>query len=116
MIYRKLSSSGDYLFGNANEFLSGVEAVAQAIITRIKLLQEEWWEDLSEGTPLWQNILGQPANVERVDDIIKERISGTQGVSNIESYESSFNSNTREYSFYAVVNTIYGTTTINEVL
>lgn len=35
MIYRKLDPNGDYIFGsNGNCYLSGAEAVQQAIVTR----------------------------------------------------------------------------------
>lgn len=120
MIYRRLDSNGDYIIGGGvNEFLSGVEAVAQAIITRIKLLKEEWWENLDEGTPLWQSILGQVAGdkaKKTIDTILLKRIQNTKGVNSLESYDSTFDPQTRNYSFSAVVNTDYGTTTVSEVL
>ena len=60
MIYRKLTSNGDYSFGNNKEdFLEGDLALAQAIKTRILLFYQEWWEDLNNGIPMFQNIIGQ---------------------------------------------------------
>ena len=117
MRYRSLKN-GDYFFGGGNnEFLSGVEAVSQAIITRIKLLLNEWWENLNEGTPLWENILGNSGkDIELVDKIILSRILGTEGVLQVKDYESSFNSETRAYSFKATVDTIYGESILKEAL
>ena len=117
MIYRDFSQKDYFIGGGTNEFLQGVEAVAQAIVTRIKLLKEEWWENLDDGTPLWQNILGHSeGNIKLVDEIILKRISGTQGVKDILEYESNFNPSTRGYNFRALVDTNYGSTVIEESL
>ena len=123
MIYRRLDDNGDYIFGQGNaEFLSGVEAVAQAIITHIKLLLGEWWEDVDNGTPLWQSILGTPgteSNLLSIDNIIKDRIMSTQLngenlISTIDSYERNYDPSTRSYSFIAEVTTIYSESVIVE--
>lgn len=118
MIYRKLDSNGDYSFGYGKlDFLSGVESVAQAIITRIKFLQGDWWENLLDGTPLWQQMLGAKGDdlsLQLIDNILVKRISTTKGVNSIESYESSFNRETRSYSFQAVVNTEFGQLSLEE--
>lgn len=123
MIYRKLDDNGDYILGQGRaEFFSGVEAVAQAIITHIKLLLGEWWEDVDNGTPLWQSMLGTPgteSNLVSIDNIIKDRILSTQLngenlVSTIDNYERTYNSNTRSYSFKAEVTTIYSESVLIE--
>lgn len=117
MIYRSFLQKDYFLGGGNSEFLSGVEAVAQAIITRIKFLKEEWWENLEEGTPLWQEILGHPeSNIKLVDEIILKRISGTTGVKDITEYTSNFNPETRKYSFKATIDTNFGQTTVEENL
>ena len=47
MKYRKLTSTGDYSFGNnMNDFVEGSEAIAQAIKTRVLLFYREWWESV----------------------------------------------------------------------
>ena len=54
MIYRMLDADGDYVFGRSKHaYLEGVEAVAQAIKTRLLLLYAEWWEDREDGLPLF---------------------------------------------------------------
>lgn len=116
MLYRRQDKNGDYILGQGtSQFLTGVDAVAQAILTWIKLLYGEWWENVNEGTPLWQSILGQPGsedNLNSIDNIIKDRIlsvrqDGISLVSSIDSYERTYNTNTRSYSFTAIVTTIY---------
>lgn len=116
MLYRRQDKNGDYILGQGtSQFLTGVDAVAQAILTWIKLLYGEWWENVNEGTPLWQSILGQPGsedNLNSIDNIIKDRILSVRQddiplVSSIDSYERTYNTNTRSYSFTAIVTTIY---------
>ena len=126
MIYRQLDNDGDYVLGRGTgEFLKGSQAVAQSIVTHIKLLLGEWWEDVNNGLPLWQSILGQPGsevNKVSVDNIVKSRILstnlyGTNLVASIDDYSSTYSSNNRTYIFEAVVTTIYSeSVTIKEQL
>lgn len=120
MKYRKLSLSGDYTFGlNGNGFYTDTEAVAQAIYTSLKLLQGEWWEDTSQGLPLFQSLLSQPGTPDHIhaaDMFIQEQIASVQGVQQITSFESSYDSVKRIYTVVScTVQTQYGETTLKGV-
>jgi hypothetical protein len=82
--YRKLDLDGDYTFGRRNEFCTDVEAVAQAVRTRLLLLKGEWWENTIDGTPFFEEVAGQffssIEDASQVDLVFSERITGTQGV------------------------------------
>lgn len=110
-----LDVDGDYQFGKGQQnFTYGTYAVAQAIKTRLKLLKGEWWENTSEGLPLFQNILGSPGdqdNLYLVDSLIKERIIGTENVKSIESFSSEYIN--RHYTFSCTVNTKFGEVTVS---
>lgn len=110
MIYRRLDENWDYCFGRGKkDYLTDLDAVAQAIKSRLLLLYGEWWEDLAEGLPLFEQIIGGPAtpsNKNAIDIIIRDRIADTQGVLSVVSFESSFAD--RAYKFTAYVETIYG--------
>lgn len=112
MKYRMLDENDDYVLGSyKNIFLTGKEAVGQAIKTRLKLLLEEWWENTEDGLPLFQQILGTfggEDNLNGVDLIIQERILSTQDVIGLKDFERNFNFKTREYTFSAIVETRYG--------
>ncbi len=112
MIYRMLDSDGDYVFGRGKHaYLEGIDAVAQAIKTRLLLLYAEWWEDREDGLPLWEQILAAPGSQDSltaVDLIFKERIEGTTGVLSLLGYESDFDRDKRKYTFKAAVETMYG--------
>ncbi len=114
MKYRKQDANGDYVVGTGQDFLVDTpEAVAQAIKTRLTLLKGEWFADTSDGLPQDQ-ILGKYTSSK--DILIRQRILETQGVSEIVNFSSVTNENTREYTFTATVNTIYGQATVNQTL
>jgi hypothetical protein len=116
MRYRRQAEDGDYRFGQGyRDFLTGVDAITQAILTRLKLLYGEWWEDQEDGLPLFEKIIGTfgpDGNKQTADILIRERILGTEGVSQISYFESNYVSATRKYTFYCQVETIYGQTEI----
>ena len=117
MRYRKLDKDGDYVFGSgSSDFLvNSPEAVAQAILTRLQLWLGEWFADTSDGTGWKQAILGrQPENLYEMT--LRQRVLETQGVSSIESFASDLNRNTRQLTVSMTINTIYGSTEINEEL
>lgn len=117
MKYRKLDSAGDYVIGSGADFLvNSPEAVAQAISTRLKLWKGEWFVNKNEGTPWNQEVLGKRYAGRNPDSVIKQRILGTDGVTGISSYSSSYDGNSRQFSVTATVETQYGAVQISEVL
>lgn len=111
MRYRKLSPTGDYVFGGQqNDFWRDVpDAPAQAVKTRLELWQGEWFLDNTEGTPYLASIVGKHSQSE-ADAAIKERVTGTQGVVNIENYDSTLDADNRAYAVSMTINTLYGPT------
>lgn len=113
MFYRRLDENGDYSFGHGkSSFASDIEAVAQAIETKIKLFKGEFWYDVQDGTPMFQDILGQKLSNEgknAIDIIITDRILKIPEVSTVLSYSSEIDKINRTYNAVIVVETIYGT-------
>ena len=112
MRYRRLDSNGDYTFGQNNQnFVVDAESVKQAIYTKLNLLYGEWWENIEDGLPFFEQIAGKfgtSENLNSADLVIRERIINTEGVSQIIEYQGTFDSQNRTYSVYTKVNTIYG--------
>ena len=110
MAYRRIDSTGEPVFGQGRQdFLTDVDAVGQAIVTRLHLYLGEWWEDLNEGIPMWQSMLGVPGSKkEGIDRIIQNEILTTENVKEITEIQSRFDPATRTYQFYAKVDTIFG--------
>jgi hypothetical protein len=108
MKYRRLTDDGDYTFGFGNNcFLSGTDAVAQAIETKLKMFKGDYWEDLSEGLPFFDQIAGN-SDKNAIDSLIESRILAVPGVSSISSITSSMAN--RKYMATITVVTTYGTT------
>lgn len=116
MRYRKLSPTGDYVFGQgSNEFLvNSPEAVGQAVKTRLGLASGEWFLDSQEGTPYATQILGEGTQT-LYDIAIQNRILGTEGVTSIATY-GSYLSPQRALTVECTINTLYGTTTVQQSL
>lgn len=114
MRYRKLSPTGDYVFGNGQlDFYRDVpEAVGQAVKTRLLLWTGEWFLNIDSGTAYMQGILGKKS-IEQANVVIQDRAITTEGVRNIENYQSALDDATRKMTVSFNVNTIYGPTSLD---
>lgn len=117
MKYRRLDQNGDYVFGQgSNNFIQNTpETVGQAVITRLLLIQGEWFLDNTRGTPYNSQVLGM-GKIQSYDYAIQQVIIGTPGVVSIASYSSGLDASTRKATINATINTLYGTTTVQTVL
>ncbi len=94
-----------------NTPLYDLDAVTQAIYTRLNLFQGEWWADLNDGLPMWQVILGQAAGakaIQQMEIVIGNVITGTPFVTGLANIAVSFNSTNRQFSFSAMATTPFG--------
>ncbi len=112
ILYRELDANGDPMWGTGkNDFLIDINAVAQAVLTRLRLFEGEWWEDQTQGLPLWQKMLGvggSGRNLPAINLLITQVILGTPYVTSISNVQSSYNSTTRAFQFSAVITTQFG--------
>lgn len=117
MRYRKLDADGDYVFGGQQaDFLTNEpEAVAQAVLTRLRLLRGEWFLDVTEGMPWATDVLGKYTGG-TYDAAIRQCILGTRGVAEMTGYASAVDAETRALTVAATINTIYGTITVQAKL
>lgn len=107
----RLDANWDLIF-DPDAQLSNLEAVVQAINTRLRLFQSEWWSDLNDGTPFFQEIIGKRATPNALQVMalaLSERVSGTPFVQLVENAAVSFNSVTRIFSFSCTAQTAFGT-------
>lgn len=117
LIYRKLDANGDYTFGqgSGNFYKNEPEAVAQAVKTRLGLIQGEWFLDIETGTPYNSQILGA-GTISLYDSAIQEVILNTVGVTKIVNYSSQVNASTRNATVNCTIDTIFGTTSIEQTI
>lgn len=113
MRVRKLDANGDYQIGQgqANFWINSPEGVAQNVETRLAFWEGEWFLDKTIGTPYSQEILGYSTSSLR-DIALKTVILGTDGVTELDSYNSSTNSETRAFTVQGTVVTIYSPTPV----
>lgn len=105
MIRRSLTADGDYAL---NSFIRDSEATIQAVYTRLRIFQGEWFLNLNEGVPYFQKILGKPFDLSAIERIIKGVIQSTEGVRSITSFDSNLDTATRRYTVTFTATTIYG--------
>jgi hypothetical protein len=113
LLVRALDVNGDIQCGQGTgAFISDLDAVVQLLNTRLKLYLGEWWADQNDGLPMWQDILGVYGandNIDGISLVIQQRILATSFVTGVNVIQASFNSSTRTFSFYAIVQTQFGT-------
>lgn len=105
MRYRQLSPDGDYVFSGQSPFLvNSPAAVAQAVLTRLRLYTGEWFLDARVGLNK-ARILGYGTALTR-DLEVQRRILGTVGVVRLRSYRSTVEG--RRFRVAANIDTVYG--------
>jgi hypothetical protein len=106
---RRLDNNWDPIWGGGlNDYLTDADAVAQIIKSRMLFFKGEWWEDVSQGLPMWQSILGKMGSSKTIiDKLIIGNIKQCPYVVGIASFTSELLD--REYVCNAVVNTQFGT-------
>ena len=110
----------DYTFngtGLSQFYINTPAAVAQAVKTRLELVQGEWFLDINAGTPYNSQILGA-GKISSYDQAIREVILNTVGVTEIvENLYSSFvDPITRAASVQCTINTLYGQASVSAIL
>ena len=115
MRYRRLDNDGDYTFGAGGaDMLIDIEACAQSIRTRLWLLFGEWWEDLTDGLPLFQKILAQ-RDINIASEAIRNRILSTPHVRDIIYFSADWDNEQRYLLISCVVDTDYGQVNVEGV-
>jgi hypothetical protein len=116
IMVQQVDANNDPIEGaNGPVFLSDIDAVAQILATRLKLLQGEWWENLSIGLPLFQSMIGTsaaPANQAAVLLILQTYIMATPFVLEILDFDFEINLQFRASTFRCEVSTQFGTLTV----
>lgn len=113
MRYRKLTSDGDYSFGQGQKdfLINSPATVGQAVKTALNLLYGEWFLNKTAGVDWLNKVMGFSTNTR--DIIIKAAILNTPGVTGIVDYSSYIDTSIRQYSVTVTIDTAYGQTTVS---
>lgn len=110
---RRLDANYEPVYGQGQlAFLTDLDAVAQIILTTVRLLEGEWWEDVTQGTPLFQTILGTTAGqkaLQASSAALQARIESVPFVTSLSNVSASFSKTDRTFSFSCLVQTQFGT-------
>ena len=114
LAYRKRDEDGDMVFGNGSkDYLTGIEAMAETIRSRLQAVQDEWWEGDETALPYFDEVISAYQTEENraiIDLMVIQRIMDTRGVLSVEDVYSAIGN--RKYQFQCVVNTVYGKTPV----
>lgn len=92
-----------------NQSLVNGPAVAQAILTTLRLFYGEWFEQLSDGTPVFQSILGQLASTQgkaTMAALLAARVAKVPYVTNVIDVNAGFTNG--QLNFTATAQTVFG--------
>ena len=107
MRYRALDDNGDMVVRNGRAYITDVDAVRQACVTRLRLLWLEWWEDIQDGVPYWQKIIAS-RGIDEAVRLVRKRIEGTDNVIAVVYMDHTWEPNSRTLYITAAIQSTYG--------
>lgn len=110
MTARKLDENGDITW----TFITNNDEIGQTIRTRLRLFLGEYFRDITDGTPWFEQILGKGVSMSAREAALRNRIVRTPGVIRLTYFSTDFDVNTRKYSVTAGALTTYGLITVTE--
>ncbi len=111
---RTQTATGDMTFGrgSGNFLKDSPAAVAQRAKTRLNLWEGDWYLDLADGLPQFQQILGFK-NIALAQALIRERIANTPFLINITDFSVIWNNQERTLTVLGKASTIFGALVFN---
>lgn len=99
MRVRAQDSSGDMTFGQSaqNFLVDSPAAVAQIVETTLRLVLGEWYQDLSQGVPYLQGIVGTHSKA-TADQVLISQITAVDNVTSLTDWDSVIDPVTRKYT------------------
>ena len=115
MLLRPVDSTGDLLpVLSLSALLSGPEASAQLVRTRLSLLTGEWWENPSVGFPVMEQLQSSrltEADAPVLSSVITSYIRETPGVTDVTEVKTSVSG--RRFTYACTVRTGEGTAAVS---
>lgn len=108
MTARRIDEESGDIVTRGQQFVSEREEIAQTVKTRLRLFLGEYFRDIRDGTPWYEQILGKFTSLDAAEAALRNRITNTPGVIRLTSFSTDFDINTRAYSVSAGILTQYG--------
>ncbi len=114
MTVRKLDDNGD-IVTSGTIFIGEADEIAQTVSTRLRLFLGEYFRNITDGTPWFEQILGKNVNMSAREAALRNRIANTPGVIRLIAFSLNFpDVNARVLTVTASVLTQYGPVTVTE--
>jgi hypothetical protein len=110
---RKLDGNGD-IVTQGNIFIAGQNEIEQTIRTRLRLFLGEYFRDITDGTPWFEQILGKGTSQSAREAALRNRIARTPGVIRLTSFSTDYDISSRKLTVKVGVLTTFGIMTVTE--
>lgn len=91
-------TTNDLIFEEFDFFLfDGLDQIIQNLSIRLKFILGEWFLDITQGIPYFEQFFKKAPNLIQIDTILKEEIATTRGIAELVSFETNFNPRTRTF-------------------
>lgn len=102
-------SNGDISFSSFDfRLVDGVDQISQNLYIRLKFVLGEWFLDINQGVPYYEDIFKKNQNQIIIENVFKQEIVNTRGIEEILFFESDFNREKRIFYVSFRVKTISG--------
>jgi len=108
MTVRRLDKETGDIVTRGQQFVNEVYEVEQTIKTRLNLFLGEYFRNITDGTPWYEQILGKFASLNAAESALRARIANTPDVVRLTSFAAQYDINTRTYTVQAGVLTTFG--------
>lgn len=113
----KLDLTGDIdITGNAVKLTVDKEAIAQHLQCRYRTFLGEWFLDVDEGVPYYQEFFTKQANINALQSIMKTVAFETVGVTDITEFDFDFDNFKREIQFNLSVDSVDGPIDFSQIV
>jgi len=92
------------------QFSSGTQAVAQGIDQRMRSFKGEWFLDIDNGVPYYEDILGQKFSEVKVRSIYRDILENSPGVAKVLTLTANYVGANRTTDIFWQVLTVFGDT------
>jgi hypothetical protein len=108
--YLRLDATNDPIFVPQAALVDGY-AVAQAILTSLRLFLAEWFENIKLGVPMFQSILNAPGTARSqqvMASLLNQVVLSVPYVSSVQDAVVIYDPAIRSFKYSAVANTAFG--------
>ena len=90
------------------KIIEGVESLAENIDQRLQLFRGKYFLDTTAGVPYFEEIITKPVDPGLASSVLNAEILKESEVTNIGKVSASLDRNLRNFSYNAIINSVFG--------